>query len=78
MAFENVTMFEFHLHLPDDDTETPAGETASSVDEPAAGRAAGDRIRRALLGMFVMTLVSVGLSVGVTLAVRRFRGGSEE
>ncbi|MFB6081651.1 MAG: hypothetical protein ABEJ67_02400 [Halanaeroarchaeum sp.] len=77
MAFENLTVLEFHLHTGDTDEGTSIRRrvrepsTTAASDESSGGRS------KPLLAL-LMLVVSVALSIGVTVAVRRFTGGDEE
>jgi len=74
MAFENLTMFELHLDLGDDEAAEPAPRRPDP--EPVASRGGG--VKRTLFVALLLTTVSVAVSVGVTLAVRRYRNRGED
>ncbi|MFB6125112.1 MAG: hypothetical protein ABEJ59_04050 [Halanaeroarchaeum sp.] len=74
MVFENVTMVELHLHTGEED-ETPDVRPTRRVEVTEESPSKPSRVKRSLLVALALTVVSVAVSVGVTLAVRRFRGG---
>lgn len=65
MAFENLTFFELHLHMDDEEDETAPLPRDTSEAEPTTDR----RIQ----GAKILALVgaSIAVSVITTIAVRR-------
>ncbi|MFB6070815.1 MAG: hypothetical protein ABEJ76_07305 [Halanaeroarchaeum sp.] len=75
MALENLTVLEFHLHTGSDEPEKPPVGRSHEGERPAAESSA--KIRAPTEKIALALLVSVALSAGVAIAVRRLRRTTE-
>lgn len=73
MVFEDVTALELHLHVGDEDTE----DRKRPVSRRHRTEVAESKSRKPLLMAAVMVVVSIVVSIGVTLLVRKFRSWRE-